>query len=337
MLELGIPHLPLVVALVIVVALLFDFTNGWNDSANAIATVVSTRVMSPMAAVLMATSLNIVGAFLSTRVAKTIGGGLVHPEIITPLAVLASMASATCWNGFMTFLGLPVSGSHALIGGLLGAALYTAGVASIQIGGVVLVLVALLLSPILGGLFGFSLMAGLMWIFRKKPPSLLNRRFGALQTLSAGMMALSHGTNDAQKVMGIITLALVSGGVRTSMDIPLWVVWSCGLTMGLGTAFGGWRVIKTLGHGLMKLQPIHGFSAETSAVAVLMGAAGLGVPVSTTHVITSSIVGVGAAKKFAAVKWGIGAKILLAWTLTFPGTMALSAGFLMLFKALNLG
>lgn len=318
-------NLPVLILVIIAVALFFDFTNGWNDSANAIATVVSTRVLSPLAAVSLAAVLNVVGALLSTRVAKTVGGGLVDASVVTPMTVLAAMLAATLWNGLMTVRGLPVSGSHALIGGLLGAALYAGGWASIKIKGVLIVLTALFVSPILGVIFGFLFMTALMWIFQRSAPSLLNRRFGFLQMVSAGTMALSHGMNDAQKVMGIITLALVSGGLHSGFDIPLWVIWSCATVMGLGTAFGGWGVIKTLGHGLMKLQPIHGFCAETSAVGVLMASAYLGVPVSTTHVITSSIIGVGSAKNISAVKWGVGGKIVMAWVFTFPCTMGVAA------------
>lgn len=316
--------IPLIVIGIIFVALFFDFTNGWNDSANAIATVVSTRVLSPTVAVSMAAILNIVGALLSTKVAKMVGGGLVDSSVISSITVLVAMISATLWNGCMTVIGLPVSGSHALIGGLLGAAFYSGGFGAIKIKGVTTVLLGLLISPILGMIFGFFLMVAIMWMFKHSAPSMLNRRFGIMQIISAGSMALSHGTNDAQKVMGIITLALVTGGVQTTMDVPMWVTWACGIVIGLGTAAGGWGVIKTLGHGLMKLQPVHGFCAETAAVGVLMSSAALGVPVSTTHVITSSIIGVGTAKKFSAVKWGVGGKIILAWVFTFPCTILLS-------------
>lgn len=325
-----------ILLLVIFVALMFDFTNGWNDSANAIATVVSTRVLSPWTALFMAAILNFIGAFVSTKVAKTMGGGIVNPGVIVPVTVLAALCAATIWNGTMSILGLPVSGSHALIGGLLGAALSTAGMGGIQLKGVAIILAALFISPFLGFLFGSTLMVGLMWIFRRVAPSLLNRRFGVLQIFSAGSMAFSHGANDAQKVMGVITLALVAGGVQSTMDIPFWVILVCALTMALGTAFGGWNVIKTLGHRLLKMQPIHGFAAETSAVCVLMSAAGMGVPVSTTHTITSSIIGVGAAKKFSAVKWGIGGKIIMAWIITFPCTMGLAAFFVYLFKFIKI-
>jgi inorganic phosphate transporter, PiT family len=293
-------------------------------------------VMSPLTAVILSAILNVAGAFLSTKVAKMIGGGLVNVSVINPATILAAMTAAMLWNGWMTVLGMPVSGSHALIGGLLGAALFTGGVSSIQIQGVLAVLLALLLSPLLGMLFGFFFMVALMWIFRRVAPSLLNRIFGVLQIGSASFMALSHGTNDAQKVMGIITLALVSGGVQSTMEVPHWVMGACALVIGLGTAFGGWGVIKTLGHGLMKLQPIHGFAAETSAVAVLMGSALIGVPVSTTHVMTSSIIGVGAAKKLSAVKWGVGGKILTAWIFTFPCTALVAALLCALLKVAGL-
>lgn len=310
---------------IIIVALLFDFTNGWNDSANAIATVVSTRVLSPASAVIMASILNFAGAFLSTKVAKTIGGGLVDPSVVTPLVILAAMIAATLWNGSMSLLGMPVSGSHALIGGLIGAVMYAQSVAVIKVHGVLTVLVALLVSPILGLIVGFIFMVSIMWLFRNVSMGKINRRFGRLQIISAGSMAFTHGLNDAQKVMGVITLALFSSGKITSVEVPFWVIFACASMISLGTAIGGWKVIKTLGTGLLSLRPVHGFAAETAAVSVLSLSAWLGVPVSTTHIITSSIMGVGAAKRLSAVRWGIGQKILWAWIFTLPCTMFLAA------------
>ena len=306
------------------VALLFDFANGWNDSANAIATVVSTKVLSPLTAVILAGSLNFVGAFLSTKVAKMIGGGLVDPMMITTTVVLAAMLGAFSWTFFMTFVGMPISGSHSLIGGLIGAVIFSSGAGALKMGGIYKVLLALLLSPIFGLVIGFLIMVALMHLFKKVPLGTVNKYFGKLQLVSVSFMALSHGTNDAQKVMGIITMALMSGGFIDNFEVPLWVIFACATVMAIGTATGGWRVIKTLGLQLSKIQPVHGFAAETAATVVLMGAASIGAPVSTTHVITSCIMGVGATRRLSAVRWGIGKKILYAWVLTLPacGIMA---------------
>ncbi len=312
------------IILTVAVALLFDFANGWNDSANAIATVVSTRVLSPLSAVLLAGALNFVGAFLSTKVAKMIGGGLVDPMVLTQTAILAAMLGAFTWTFVMTLFGLPISGSHSLIGGLIGAVAFSAGIGALKSGGVYKVLLALFLSPIFGLAIGFFLMVVLMHLFKKVPLGIVNKYFGKLQLVSVSFMALSHGTNDAQKVMGVITMALLSGGYIDSLEVPLWVVFSCALMMGLGTATGGWRVIKTLGCQLSRIQPVHGFAAESAASVVLMGSASLGLPVSTTHVITSSIMGVGATRRLSAVRWGVGKKIFYAWVFTLPscGIMA---------------
>jgi PiT family inorganic phosphate transporter len=315
----------ILIIITVAVALLFDFANGWNDSANAIATVVSTKVLSPLTAVILAGVLNFVGAFLSTKVAKMIGGGLVDPTMITTTVVLAAMLGAFSWTFFMTLMGMPISGSHSLIGGLIGSVIFSAGVGALKMGGVYKVLLALLLSPIFGIIVGFILMVALMHLFKKVPLSTVNKYFGKLQLVSVSLMALSHGTNDAQKVMGIITMALLSGGFIDTLEVPFWVIFACATVMGIGTATGGWRVIKTLGLQLSKIQPVHGFAAESAATVVLMGAASIGAPVSTTHVITSCIMGVGATRRLSAVRWGIGKKILYAWVLTLP-SCAIIAG-----------
>lgn len=309
---------------VVVVALLFDFANGWNDSANAIATVVSTRVLSPLSAVLLAGVLNFAGAFFSTAVAKTIGKGIVDPSVVSPVVVLAAMCGAFTWTAIMTLRGLPISGSHSLIGGLLGSVIFAKGITVLKVAGLKKIGLALLFSPIFGLVIGFFLMIVIMHIFKNFSTGFVNKIFGKLQLVSVCAMAYSHGANDAQKVMGIITLALVSGGYITDMEVPFWVIVSCGTVMGLGTAMGGWKVIKTLGLQLSKIQPVHGFAAETSASIVLMGSAVIGAPVSTTHVITSCIMGVGSTKRLSAVRWGIGKKILYAWVFTLPacGIMA---------------
>ena len=314
----------ILIVITVAVALLFDFANGWNDSANAIATVVSTKVLSPLTAVLLAGGLNFVGAFLSTKVAKMIGGGLVDPTMITTTVVLAAMLGAFSWTFFMTFVGMPISGSHSLIGGLIGAVIFSGGAGALKMGGIYKVFIALLLSPIFGLVIGFFIMVALMHLFKKVPLGTVNKYFGKLQLVSVSFMALSHGTNDAQKVMGIITMALMSGGFIDNFEVPLWVIFACASVMAIGTATGGWRVIKTLGLQLSKIQPVHGFAAETAATVVLMGAASIGAPVSTTHVITSCIMGVGATRRLSAVRWGIGKKILYAWVLTLPacGIMA---------------
>jgi PiT family inorganic phosphate transporter len=317
------------IILVVLAALLFDFTNGWNDSANAIATVVSTRVLSPLKAVLLAAFFNFLGAYLSTAVAKTIGGGIVDPQAVSQTVVLAAMLAAAGWTALMTVMGMPISASHALIGGLIGSAIFAQGMAVLKMKGVLTILIALFVSPILGLVIGFLLMISLMRIFQRTSPALVNKWFGTLQVVSASFMALSHGTNDAQKVMGVITLALVSGGFLPTMEVPFWVITVCATAMALGTAVGGWRVIRTLGLRLSHIQPVHGFAAETAATAVLMGTAGLGIPVSTTHVITSAVMGVGATKRLSAVRWGIGKKIVYAWIFTLPACILL-AGILYL-------
>ncbi|MBI2889791.1 MAG: inorganic phosphate transporter [Nitrospirae bacterium] len=318
--------------IVVVAALIFDFANGWNDSANAIATVVSTRVLRPLWAVLIAGVLNFAGAFISVKVAKTIGGGLVDPMIVTHHVVLAAMISGALWVTVCTFLGLPISGSHSLIGGVMGAVMAGHGFDALKMGGIRTILLALLVSPILGFVLAYVLQY-LTYIFASRmSPARVRSVFSRLQLVSMGYMAIQHGQNDAQKVMGVITMALIAGGHWPGLEagIPLWVKLACAVAMGLGTAAGGWRVIRTLGMKLAHLQPIHGFAAETGAGCVLQIAASFGVPVSTTHTITGSVMGVGAFKSFSAVKWGIGTKILYAWILTFPATILLAYGLVRL-------
>ncbi len=310
--------MPELVVVIVILALLFDISNGWNDSANAIATVVSTRVLSPVQAVTLAASMNILGAFLTTAVAKTICKGIVAPTDIVPAVVVGTLIASFGWNTLMTLFGLPVSASHALIGSLMGAAVAYGGVEILNLVGLKKIFTALLISPIFGIFIGYGFMKLILNLFGSRPPGPLNKTFGKLQLLSAGFMALSHGSNDAQKAMGIITLALVSGGYLQSTDVPFWVILTCGLAMGLGTAMGGWRVIKTLGVKMLKLEPIHGFAAETTAMGIILGASHLGLPVSTTHVISTSIMGVGATRRLSAVRWGIAGKILMAWIFTLP-------------------
>lgn len=318
---------------VIIAALLFDFVNGWNDSANAIATVVSTRVLAPITAVLFAAVLNVAGAFVSTRVAKTIGSGLVDPTQITPDVVVASMLAATVWVAACTRWGLPISGSHSLIGSLVGAAVAAFGPGVLYPKGLLTVLLALVASPVLGMIVGYVFLVGVYWIASGMRPTTVRRVFGIAQIGSSGFMAFTHGMNDAQKVMGVITLALFAAGRIPEVVVPVWVIFLCAAAMGLGTACGGWRVIRTLGSRLTHIRPIEGFAAETAGGLVLSGAASLGVPVSTTHTITGAILGIGTAYRARSVKWGMGGKILYAWVLTLPVTALLAAAVSLLLRA----
>ncbi|MBX3305404.1 MAG: inorganic phosphate transporter [Nitrospira sp.] len=320
------PELSGLLLVTVVLALLFDFSNGWHDCANAVATVVSTRVLRPLTAVLLAGALNVAGAFFSTAVAKMIGGGIVFPDAITNVVVAGAMAGAICWNLFTLILGLPTSSSHALIGGLVGAAVAHGGWAVVQFKGLQKILEAMILSPLLGFGMGFLIMVLVSWSFFRVHRGLATKLFSRLQLLSASFMAFSHGANDAQKVMGVITLALVASGQLTSAEVPTWVIVACALAMGLGTTVGGWRIIHTLGMKMVKLEPVHGFAAETGAATVLLFTAQFGLPVSTTHTITSSILGVGSTKRLSAVRWGVTSKILSAWIFTLPGSALLGAG-----------
>ncbi|MEW6054124.1 MAG: inorganic phosphate transporter [Nitrospirota bacterium] len=306
------------VFVVVFLAILFDISNGYNDAANAIATVVSTRVLKPLHAVLLAGFLNVLGAFMTTAVAKTIGKGVVDPTAITEGVVAAALLAGFLWNTAMTRLGLPVSASHALIGGLIGASISHGGLAILNTHGLTIIFLSLLLSPVFGILFGYVFMRFILALFGNLSTSSVNKYFGKLQIVSASFMAFSHGSNDAQKVMGIITLSLVSGGYLNSVEVPFWVILACAIAMGLGTALGGWKVIKTMGVSMLKLEPVHGFAAETSATVVILGASHLGLPVSTTHVIATAIMGVGSTKRLTAVRWGIGTKIIKAWIFTLP-------------------
>jgi len=310
--------MPETILIIVVLAILFDISNGWNDSANAIATVVSTKVLSPLKAVFLAASMNILGAFFSTAVAKTIGEGIVSPENVTNSVVIAALVIAFLWNAVLTRLGMPISCSHALIGGLMGSSVAHGGLDILNYGGLQKILLSLLISPVIGLFFGYLVMRLLLRFFGNFSPGSLNRKFGKLQLLSAAFMAFSHGSNDAQKAMGVITLALVSSGVLSSLEVPFWVILVCASAMGLGTAFGGWRVIRTLGVKILKLEPIHGFAAETAAAVTIIVSSHFGLPVSTTHVITTSIMGVGATKRFSAVRWGLAGKIIMAWVFTLP-------------------
>ena len=350
--------------LVLLAALVFEYINGFHDTANAIATVVSTKVLTPRAAIVWAAGWNLIGALAGTAVAKTISGGLVDASAVNMLTVFCALLGAIVWNLFTWWLGLPSSSSHALIGGLCGAALATAkgnwGVLlwsvhdakGAHVGLWPKVVLPMFTSPLLGFVGGALLMMILTAALRKVTPRIVNAIFGKAQLLSAGFMGFGHGSNDAQKTMGIITLALFTGTtsgafknlpewasflrVTEFKGIPFWVVLTCALTMAAGTAAGGWRIIRTMGHKMVKLQPVHGFAAETTAALIIHGASTIGVPVSTTHVISTSIMGVGASKRLSAVKWGVVERILWAWVLTLPITGLVGYGLVVAFRALGL-
>ena len=321
-------------ALVIVVALavVFDYINGFHDTANAIATSVATRALRPLHAILMATTFNFVGAFAGTAVAKTIGAGLVVEATSTQTVIVAALLGAIAWNLFTWYLGLPSSSSHALIGGLLGSTIVAAGTGALKVDGIVAkVLVPMVTSPLVGFTGAFVLMLILYWVFRRARRKPMARAFRRLQVLSAAYMAFSHGSNDAQKTMGIITLALFAGHVIPTVDVPPWVIVVAASALSLGTAVGGWRIMRTMGHRVVELEPVHGFAAETTAATVLLVTAHLGMPVSTTHVISSAIMGVGSARGPKGVRWGVARRILLAWIVTLPaaGSAAAIAWFVL--------
>jgi PiT family inorganic phosphate transporter len=315
-----------VVVIIILVALTFDFLNGFHDAANSIATVVSTRVLSPQKAVLWAAFFNFVAAFvMGTAVAKTMGKGMIDLSVVTNEVILAGLIGAIAWNLFTWYYGLPVSSSHALIGGYAGSAVAKAGLGAILISGWTKTLVFIVLAPFMGLFVGFLLMVAVSWIFRRWHPFKLDQLFRRLQLVSAGLYSLGHGGNDAQKTMGIITGLLVSGGYLPTFDVPLWVILISHAAIALGTMFGGWRIVKTMGTKITKLQPIGGFCAETSGAITLFVATHLGIPVSTTHTITGAIIGVGATRRISAVKWGVAGRIVWAWVLTIPLSAAVSA------------
>ncbi len=304
---------------VLALAVLFDYINGFHDTANAIATSVSTRALRPSWAIAMSAAANFLGALTGTEVAKTVGSGLITNQAESQIVVASALVGAITWNLITWRLGIPSSSSHALIGGLLGAAATAAGVGSWKFDGVVnKVLLPLVGSPILGLVLGFALMVLILNIFRHAHPKTMNDRFRRLQVLSAAYMAFSHGSNDAQKTMGIMTLALVTAGVLPTFSVPLWVIVLAASAISLGTAAGGWRIIKTMGSRVVKLDPVMGFAAETTAASIIFGASHFGMPVSTTHVISSAIMGVGSTRGLSAVRWGVARSIVIAWVLTLP-------------------
>jgi PiT family inorganic phosphate transporter len=321
----------------VAVALAFDFTNGFHDSANAIATSISTRALSPRVALLMAAVLNMVGAFVSQNVARTVGKGIVALPTDSQTVVLAALIGAICWNLLTWYLGLPSSSSHALIGGLVGATLVAVGTSGVEWSGIWhKVVLPMVSSPLAGLLVAFLLMNLLLLLVFRYPPRPVNRTFRALQPISAGAVALAHGMNDAQKTMGVIWLALItSGHLSKNAPIPTWVILVAASSIALGTYFGGWRIIRTLGTKIIHLDPIHGFAAETSSAAVIWTASALGYPISTTQTITASIMGSGATGGLSAVKWGVAGNIVWAWLLTIPAAGLVAAGACFLIRLIH--
>jgi PiT family inorganic phosphate transporter len=329
------------IVLVVIMALAFDYINGFHDTANAIATVVSTRVLSPRTAIIMAAVLNFIGAMVAQNVAKTIAGGLVDKAFVNQSIILSALIGAIIWNLITWKYGIPSSSSHALIGGLCGAVVSKGGWDALKIDGIKeKVLIPLVMSPMIGLFVGFLIMSLIYLLAKRASPTKAMAIFKPMQILSSSLMAFSHGSNDAQKSMGIITLALVAGGFLTKTDkiiIPMWVMISCAVAMALGTAAGGWRIIKTMGHKILRMDPSQGFAAETSASIVILLASKLGIPVSTTHVISSSIFGVGVAKNKNAVRWAVARDMVFAWVLTLPASAIMAMITAYILRAFGLG
>jgi PiT family inorganic phosphate transporter len=309
-------------------ALIFDFINGFHDAANSIATVVSTRVLSPRAAVAWAAFFNFIAfLFFGLHVAKTIGKGTISPESVTLAVVAAGLAGAIIWNLITWWWGIPSSSSHALVGGLAGAALVHGGTNALVIPGLVKIGAFIFVAPVLGMVLAFAIMLGTYWTFRRTSPERVSKLFRRLQLVSAAAYSLGHGGNDAQKTMGIIFMVMIASGQlpADTVDPPLWIVLVCHLAIGLGTLMGGWRIVKTMGQKICKLQPVHGFAAEMGGAITLYGATYFGIPVSTTHTITGAIMGAGATRRLSAVRWGLGGRIVLAWVVTLPICAILAA------------
>lgn len=335
---------------VLAIALVFEYINGFHDSANAISMVISTKALSPRYAILYAAALNFVGALCGTHVAKTIGSGIVSPDSITQLVILSALLGAIIWNITTWYFGLPSSSSHALIGGLLGASISHAALKLKSFEPLIIkippfsfehptltiidmhnltqkVLLPMITSPLMGFFIGLTIVLVLLHIFHKVRPEILNRHFRKMQIFSAGFLAFSHGSNDAQKTMGIITLSLITFGFLDgqNFEIPLWVICTCAFTMSLGTMTGGWKIIKTLSSKVFQMKPLHGFSVEVASASIILGASHFGIPVSTTHITSTAIMGVGSIVKFSAVKWGLVKNIVVAWIVTIPICIILSA------------
>ena len=316
------------VGLLVVLALLFDFMNGFHDAANSIATVVSTGVLKPHQAVAFAAMFNVIALFVfHLKVAATVGKGTVHPEIVDHYVIFGALVGAIAWNVITWYYGIPSSSSHALIGGLVGAAVAKAGTGSLVTSGLLQTVAFIFISPLLGFVLGSFFMLLVSWLFFRTPPARVDRWFRRLQLISAGMYSLGHGGNDAQKTIGIIWMMLIAAGMwpQEAAEPPLWVIVGCYLAIGLGPMFGGWRIVRTMGQKITKLKPVGGFCAETGGAFTLFFASWLGVPVSTTHTITGAIVGVGATRKLSAVRWGVAGNIVWAWVLTIPASAFIAA------------
>ena len=325
------------VVFIVAVALLFDFVNGFHDAANSIATVVSTRVLTPLQAVVWAAFFNFVAAFgFGVNVATTVGKGVVHPSIVDPWLILAALVGAIAWDVITWYWGLPTSSSHALIGGLAGAAVVKAGFGSLVPAGLIKIGLFMMLAPLIGFGLGFLMMLATFWTFRTAHPGRVDRLFRRLQLVSAGAYSLGHGTNDAQKTMGVIAVLLfTTGHLGREFYVPYWVILAAHAAIGLGTLAGGWRIVKTMGMRITKLRPVGGFSAETAGAVTLIGTAIGGIPVSTTHTISGSIMGVGAISRFSAVRWGVAGRIVTAWIFTIPAAALISAVTWLLLRLLQ--
>lgn len=321
-----------IIIFVIAVALAFDFINGFHDAANSVATVVSTRVLSPRMAVLWAAFFNFAALFIfDVHVATTIGKGIVDPKIMTVWVIFSGLMGAILWDLITWWWGLPTSSSHALIGGFVGAAVAKAGFSSIIASGLEKVILFIFISPLVGMLLGFLFMWIINILFQNSSPSKVDRHFRRLQLVSAGLYSLGHGGNDAQKTMGIIAILLFSSGyLGSTFYVPVWVIVLCHLAIALGTMFGGWRIVKTMGMKITKLQPVGGFAAETAAACTLFAATAAGIPISTTHTITGAIMGAGSTRRLSAVRWGIAGRIVWAWIFTIPASALIAAGFYLL-------
>ncbi|MBI5020741.1 MAG: inorganic phosphate transporter [Ignavibacteriales bacterium] len=314
------------VVIIVFIALVFDFLNGFHDSANSIATIVSTRVLTPRKAVMWAAFFNLVAAFMfDVHVAKTLGKGLIELNVVSEYVIMSGLIGAIVWNIITWYFGLPTSSSHALMGGYAGAAVAKAGLGAILFGGWTKTLIFIILAPMMGMIMGFLLMLALTWIYHDRPSVKINQRFRKLQLMSAALYSLGHGTNDAQKTMGIITGLLVTAGFLQTFEVPFWVILLSHFAIALGTLFGGWRIVKTMGQKITKLKPSGGFCAETAGGITLLITAWGGIPVSTTHTITGAIMGVGATKRLSGVRWGLAGNIIIAWILTIPASAMVGA------------
>lgn len=313
-------HAIVIMALLVVVALVFDFLNGFHDAANSIALMVSTRLLTPQAAVVWAAFFNLVAfLFFGLHVADTVGKGIISKDVIDNAVICGALGGAISWNLITWWFGIPSSSSHALVGGLVGAGVAKAGSGAIVAKGLIKTSLAIILSPLFGMLLALILMVMVLWLFRKSSPYPVERRFNKLQFISSSLYSLGHGGNDAQKTMGIIAVLLYANGyLQGDFHVPFWVVISCQIAMGLGTLFGGWRIVRTMGMGITRIRPSGGFCAQTSGAIALFIATGLGIPVSTTHTITGAIIGVGLSRRVSAVRWGVAARIVWAWVLTIP-------------------